>query len=159
MSPLVALYFAVEDHANQKDGVIWAIYHKNVRFVPYDSWTEIRALTAAEVYLGKRNFERLRNQRACLTVHPLPANADPFVPFEKQKHSHGLEKFIIPAASKYDLKKQLADLGTDRALMYPGLDGLAQHLKWKIERAVAEKEDLKGSSVTYRKYDKTRNRP
>ncbi|MBF4307460.1 hypothetical protein EAY09_23920 [Vibrio anguillarum] len=39
-------------------------------------------------------------------------------------------KFVIPNALRSDLKRQLSIYGINRFSIYPGLDGLSNHLKW-----------------------------
>ncbi len=63
----------------------------------------------------------------------------------KEKH-----RFLIPSAQKYELKKQLADMGIHRAMIYPGLDGLSHHLRWKIERGRLGGIDLNKSEINQR---------
>ena len=148
-SPLVALYFAVENYTNGKPGVVWTHTPDYAVFIPPQTWNDLWAIKSSQLYLCPKSFERLVTQQACLTIHPLPEGSADFVPFEDQsRRGFPMRKFVIPPESKYDLKKQLADFGIHRSLMYPGLDGLAHHLKWKTERCKLQKGDISKISFT-----------
>jgi type I restriction enzyme M protein len=134
-SSLVALYFAVEELESDCDGVIWGYAPTLTAYQANEDWNALRVLEDVRLYQSPKHFDRIISQQASLTVHPLPAGSNPFVPFDPLSYQlSGNCKFIIPAQNKYDLKRQLDDFGINRATLYPGLEGVATTLKWKTER-------------------------
>ena len=148
LSPLVALFFAVEDFENGQNGVVWSFRPDFMLLKAQDTWNELRAVDRVQLYLSPRFFERLITQQASLTLHPLPSGKDAFVPFETTVSQDFLYKFIITSTAKWEIRCQLSDYGIHRATMYPGLDGLADHLRWKTKRFAIANGDLTEFSVT-----------
>jgi FRG domain len=135
-SPLIALYFAVEDLDQKSDSRVWAYVPNRVQFKPFKTWNELRSLDHTTLYLPPVFFRRAETQQACMTVHPLPKGFRKFRPFEESFTGMfgGATKFLVPGGKKFELMKQLDDLGINRQLIYPGLDGVAAAIKWKMNR-------------------------
>lgn len=55
------------------------------------------------------------------TAHP-----NPFEPLE----SEHLDKLVIPAKNRLEFKNDLRKLGIHKASVFPGLVGLASHIRW-----------------------------
>jgi hypothetical protein len=134
-NPLVALFFAVENH-DDKDGVVNYVAHRiaddyavfdpltaNVR----KDTTGILKMFAVQPSQGKVIFIRPQykdvrylNQRS---IFSCPAN--PLEPLEVE----GLEKLVIKGAWKYELRNRLRALGISASFIYPGISGVAQEVK------------------------------
>jgi len=71
-SPLIALYFAVEDLDSETNGVVWCFKPGPVRFVSHENWNELYQITTPELYLPEKFFERAITQQAVLTLPPSP---------------------------------------------------------------------------------------
>lgn len=149
-SPLIALFFAIEDLNTRTDGIVWAYVPNHIRFQPFKTWNELRALDHPTLYLPPAFFKRAETQQACLTLHPLPKGFRKFTPFETTFAGMfwGATKFVVPGQKKFDLMKQLDDFGINRQLIYPGLDGVADAIKWKMQRLRASAKLSTKRSVT-----------
>lgn len=135
-SPLIALFFAVEDLDSKHDGVVWSYTPNNVRFIPHKHWKDMDEITEDFLYLPSKFFDRASTQQAVLSVHPLPKGFRSFKPLDHLLTGSfpPLQKFKVPGVKKFDFMKQLDDLGINRQLVYPGLDGVAASIKWKMAR-------------------------
>lgn len=135
-SPLVALYFAVEDLDSKHDGVVWSYSPKKVLFIPPATWNELHELTEDSLYLPPKFFDRATAQQATLTVHLLPKGFQRFVPLDTLQFGSfpPLFGFKVPADRKFALMQQLDDCGITHQTIYPGLDGVASTIKWKMKR-------------------------
>ena len=135
LSPLHALYFAVEDMDTKHDGVVWSHFPKHLCTEPFNSWDDLNKLTDAWLVLPRHDDQRMTAQSGCLTFHPLPQGCSHFTPFAPTAENDGLwEKYIIPKESKQTLLYKLDDLGVNPHSVYPDLDGLAKEIRLRIRR-------------------------
>jgi hypothetical protein len=67
---------------------------------------------------------RITQQSGLLTLHSSPKQ-----PWDPEGETI---KFVIPARSKHDIRRQLAQLGIHRASLFPGAEGIAEYLKWQF---------------------------
>lgn len=121
LNPLVATYFAVEDHEFRGDSVVYAFegYEK----VDMNRETDPLALTNTTRFFPRHITRRLTAQSGAFTVHPQP---EPETGFQ----SDVLRRIIIRSSGRRRIKKTLYWYGIHRASLFPDLDGLAAHLKW-----------------------------
>lgn len=118
-NPLVAAYFAVEKDY-ETDGAIYlleldASAEINQKLTPF----EIQSLMKFEPPHIDRRFSA---QAGVFTVHP-----DPFSPLDKNL----VNKLVIPSSTKKEILAHLDHYQVNRATLFPGLDGIADHLKMK----------------------------
>ncbi|HEV7925120.1 MAG TPA: FRG domain-containing protein [Verrucomicrobiae bacterium] len=117
-NPLVAAYFAVEDESDE-DGLIYAYYDKT--FIDTSKHKDPFKRNRPGKFVPRHITSRITAQAGLFTIHPCPL--EPFV-------SGFIEQIIVDRKFKRNLKRILADYGIRRASLFPGLDGLAQHLLW-----------------------------
>lgn len=137
-NPLVALFFAVEQHGDT-DGVVychlpwWVIKRQDIKL--YDPMDRVAALIP-------RPFDRrIMAQRGVFTCHyelrePLKCEkvneeAAPAAP-----DGVNLIKIRVFAKGKQPLQRQLSDLGISRKSLFPDLEGLSDFVNWQTQRAV-----------------------
>jgi hypothetical protein len=118
-NPLVAAYFSVEkEGANDSAVYAWRSKERPINVIidrgPF-AVTEVRKFIPAHV------SERIIAQSGLFTVHPSPTTA---------MTSDSLEKIVILQGFRKVMKKTLFNYGIHRATLFPGLDGLADHLTW-----------------------------
>ncbi|HGZ7400998.1 FRG domain-containing protein [Vibrio parahaemolyticus] len=121
-NPLTALYFAIEEEC-ESNAVIYVLNDRK-KAVDTEKFSNPLALSVEEPvrkYIPAHLTERIIAQNGLFTVHP-----DPSTPF---LDSH-IDKIIISRSICKELKAQLYRYGTHRASIYPGLDGLSNHIKW-----------------------------
>lgn len=126
VSPLVALYFALESDGD--DGrVVYAVkYSKYIHEVdhrnksPFDNMQEGR-------FTAPLAFERIRAQRGIFTIHPDPT---------KIFHPTGLKSLLIPNTRVADFRRRLFKYGIDHWHVYPDAHGLGQQLAWQFKNKV-----------------------
>ena len=76
-------------------------------------------------YIPSHVTERIIVQNGLFTFHP----DEPNKPFDNEN----IERVLIPANARKRLKKDLYRYGVHEASMFPGLVGLACHIKWMNE--------------------------
>jgi type I restriction enzyme M protein len=143
-SPLVALYFAVEDLECEEDGVVWGFVPDRVQFEPIKCLRDFDAIPYTFLYVLPKFFSRASSQSSFFTVHPLPERNEKFTPFE-ETHNHPhceLYRFVIPGYSKIQIIKQLEIYGISRQTIFPDLDGVGQRLRKRVKITDLSGEDF-----------------
>jgi type I restriction enzyme M protein len=147
-NPLVALFFASEKD-DKADGIFWSI--TSFEFFPHDTADEVLKSIAkkAFIYTPKHVTARITAQAAGFTIHPfsLDENGQPipfqtgddlqspiFRPAEPNAPAGFVEHAIVPGAFKKTIRNQLHQLSIHREALFPGLDGISDHIKQIIER-------------------------
>jgi len=142
--PLAALYFAVSEDAHiGQDAAVWCLdpiaLNKEARFnfeftneIPafgidkvLDSYlpshvTDARNILNAVAIVGPRNNPRMVAQLGVFTV-----NHRDHKPIEDLGQKHHVWRWVIPAAAKVGLRKELALLGFTTLTLFPELDRVA----------------------------------
>lgn len=118
-NPLVAAYFAVEEKHNA-DSVIYAYDYEYIADI--DHQPEPFNIKEVIVFLPVHLTQRITVQNGIFTVHPNP---------EQTFTNNKIHKIIIKKKFRSKLKILLNCYGTNRASLFPDLDGLAKHLQWK----------------------------
>ena len=149
-SPLVALYFAVEDRivAHQKeDGAIWLLYPQQLNkhstrepsYIPSfdDEW--LNTYSVEQYSKGKdlgilpvaaiatRNNPRIQAQLGVFTISHLKKT--PIEEIEDGKHC---VKLTIPAAAKPAIMRELKTLGITRFQIFPELTSIGDNLREEL---------------------------
>jgi hypothetical protein len=123
-NPLAAAFFAVEDDSFTGDSVVYA--HNELDQLDVARYPDPFSVPRVFYYLPRYVTRRLIVQAGLFTIHPVPsAPLDPDV--------SGVERIIIKASARMDIKKTLYRYGIHRASLFPDLDGLCAHLKWLRE--------------------------
>jgi len=117
-NPLVACYFAVEEECGD-DSVIYAYHNKS--YISIEKHPEPFEYNKVGKFIPRHLTPRIAAQAGLFTIH-----SDPYKPFESDE----IEKIIIPNRIRLDLKWTLNQYGIERFSLFPGLDGLANHIKW-----------------------------
>ena len=149
-SPLVALYFAVEDKNPDnlnKDAALWLLYPNELNkhstndkvYIPSfeDDW--LNNYTVESYSKGKdngilplaaiatRNSARMQAQLGVFTISHLKKT-----PLEKIEDKKHCIKLIIPKAAKAKLKDELKTLGISRFQIFPELSSIGEILKERL---------------------------
>ena len=144
-SPLVALYFAVQDHSDS-DGALWILDPTKLnlesrispdydRYIPYlnerttenylpdslrsESMTKLRPIAV----IAPRNTPRMQAQLGVFTV----SHRDP-TPIEEVGSRQHVRKYRIPSGAKATLRTELELLSFNRFQLFPGLQSLGELL-------------------------------
>ena len=136
LNPLVATYFAVEDHSFRGDSVLYAF--EGSERVDVSQQANPLTLTSVRRFFPRHITRRLTAQSGTFTVHPQP---EPKIGFK----SDALKRIVIRGPARRKIKKILYWYGIHRASLFPDLDGLAAHLKWIREDS--EPHQAKDDSV------------
>lgn len=118
-NPLVAAYFAVEKDS-PSDGAVY-VWSNKERPVNIKKEVGPFAVEAVRKFIPAHVSERIIAQAGMFTVHPAP-----FLPMAEE----GLEKIVLAQGFKKQMKDTLFKYGVHRATLFPGLDGLVDHLTW-----------------------------
>jgi hypothetical protein len=131
-NPLVALYFAVEEH-NQADGAVFCYYRD---FIIEPEKATFNHLKELAIYKPRAFDRRIIAQAGVFTYHPdpkIPLEAKP-LPEKKNKFTtDGLDLVIIRIAAniKPVFQRMLDDIGISRKTLFPDLDGLSNFVNWQ----------------------------
>lgn len=126
-SPLVAAYFAVEKEIIQpreserkiESSLIYT-YDKKKKIIVDKSFENIK-VEQLEFFIPNHNDDRIISQRGVLTVHPYPWN---------ELNDSNIKTYTIDLSYRRKLRRLLNQLGINKSTIYPGLDGIAEHIKW-----------------------------
>lgn len=163
-SPLVALYFAVEDDLDDDEyGVVWAFWTNSIEKLPkrlFDVETlitsdqldqQLNTLCGEEIpdmnsdvaylngflYMPSHINTRISAQQACLTIHTFPPVA--LNRCKTLNYGLTLRKFIIPSNQKPIIRHELIKLGITPYQIYPDLEGISKSIRWRIKYASGKK--------------------
>ena len=124
-NPLVATYFAVRTEHNGPSA-IYVLNHETIIAEPED-WPNPLDIGGIPMrYIPNHVTPRIIAQSGLFTFHPSPER--PYV-------EGNFDKLIIPERFKKKIKTELYQYGFHQASMFPGLDGLAEHIKWMNEES------------------------
>lgn len=153
-SPLVALYFAVENliEHGDKDGALWLLYptdlnkHAHINnkeeedYIPSFEDEELENYSVEslktnpriQLYpvatIATRNNTRIQAQLGVFTIHHYEN-----IPIEKIGDNTHVVKLIIPANSKELIKNQLSLLGYSKFQLFPELSSIGDMIKGAIK--------------------------
>ena len=155
-SPLVALYFAVEDFANSRDAAVWALHpwslnesaesfgEKSVpglsKEIDENYWlprnthpTPARVKKALPMAIRPAHTtKRIIAQKGQFTVHGSEdVGLDQIFP---PRANITLSKIEIKGTAKLDILKQLFITGISRYSLFPDLDGLSQEIRLRYSK-------------------------
>lgn len=116
LSPLVALLFATLEHKAAEDACV--IVCEKISFInpQHLKCASPFAISEPKAFTPTHNFTRLKNQQSIFTV-----NVDDSYPH--------LTKLVIPRKFCNDIHFKLHQLGINKKLLYPDLDGLASSIR------------------------------
>lgn len=146
-SPLVALYFAIEDSNfshTDKDAALWILYPLELNrhstkaqvYIPSfeDEWLGNYSVDQYSkekdngilpiAAIATRNNPRIQAQLGVFTISHLKKT-----PIEEIENGKHCMKFTIPAKSKNKLKQELRILGIDRFQIFPELTSIGDNLR------------------------------
>jgi hypothetical protein len=131
-NPLMSLWFVVRRPPHEgQDGVIWVLRPDENDFArdsDKDSLTSRRHLVFAPTHVS----QRITSQVAWFTVHRSRERAPEFEPLEESKaFADKVTKVVIPAERFAHFRFNLDRCGVNTASVFPGLDGLCAHIRWK----------------------------
>lgn len=119
-NPLVAAYFAVEEKQEKEgDSAIYALQGNEYLKVALHP-DPFKVKRVAKV-IPSHVSTRIAARSGLFTIHP-----EPEVEFSSVK----LQRFIVPAAARRAMKRELNKIGVDGASLFPDLDGIARHIDW-----------------------------
>ena len=132
ISPLVALWFAVERPATPTDGnaVVYMLEYKKDDLVEDLNTISPFTLDHTLFFVPHTITSRIRVQRGYFSVHR-QSKKGVWVPLQEDRNfQKRLKKIEIPPDRFSDLRYALDRCGINRASMFPDLDGLCAYLTW-----------------------------
>ena len=144
-SALAALWFAVKDtpYKNKKglfeNGVVWILIPDVKDFRTDTEQYGPLSNKITKIFRPKIISRRISAQAGAFTVHKI-ANDGHVVKFERnKKFQKKLLKIIIPHEHFPRIRHRLNMLGVNSATLFPDIDGLCNHLKWRYSYLDDEK--------------------
>jgi hypothetical protein len=116
-NPLVAAFFAVTEK-HEGESVVYA--YENNRHVNPEKKPDPFSVEKVSRFVPNHITPRITAQVELFTIHPSPRE-----PFESKEVSRA----VIKDEFRRGLKKTLQKYGIHRASLFPGLDGLCDHIK------------------------------
>ncbi len=120
-NPLVALYFAVSKSVPEavEHSAVFILHEpEQIEVNPQDSPFSVKKVGRVDV---THLTPRLAAQSGTFTIHPTP---------QEPLNGDNLTAVLVPQKMRRDLKQMLHNYGINQRTLFPGLDGLAAHLKW-----------------------------
>lgn len=124
LSPLIALYFAVE-HYDKEDAVVYS-YNSDAKWID-ELNTDLHnldpfTLSHECIYIPRHADERLRAQQGVFLIQPC-------IDTYKELNNNNIERIEIDTNYRQFIKQQLYTMGISSKTVYPDLDGLGQYFK------------------------------
>ncbi|EOW9141174.1 FRG domain-containing protein [Vibrio cholerae] len=121
LSPLVALYFAVERN-NGENAAVFALDHDDWLYGEHiKGKVDPLSISKPSLYMPSHVTSRLRAQQGVFTIQP---------DVSSELELPNLKKVVIDVESIDKIKWQLLRLGVSAKTIYPDLDGLCADLKF-----------------------------
>ncbi len=122
LNPLAALFYAVENEF-VGDSAVFVLKHKFMYVAEHGQKPESGPFEYNQVakFVPCHINKRLIAQSGLFTIHPQPA---------KDYSDNKMEKLIINCNARKTLKNLLNQYGINRAMLFPDLDGLSDHIRW-----------------------------
>lgn len=136
-SALAALWFAVKDPPFQNDkkdfenGVVWLLSPDVEDFRTDTEQYGPLSNRITKIFQPKIISRRISAQAGAFTVHKINSDGR-VVRFDNHaKFKKKLLKIIVPPESFPRIRHRLNMLGVNNATLFPDIDGLSSHLKWR----------------------------
>lgn len=132
LSPLVALWFAVEHPAKTSDrnAVVYMFKYEKEDLVSNPTKISPFSLGHTLFFIPQTVTNRIRVQRGYFSVHRQSKKGD-WTPLQKNKFLRDrFTKIEINPKNFSQLRYSLDQCGVNRASMFPDLDGLCAYLTW-----------------------------
>ena len=124
-NPLVATYFAVRNKHSDHSAIF--VLKQPTFIADPDEWPAPLDMGGLPMrYIPHHVTRRIIAQSGLFTFHPEPTR-----PYEAAQ----FDKLIIPMRFRKTIKQELYRYGFHEASMFPGLDGLADHIAWMNEES------------------------
>lgn len=135
-SPLIALYFAIENYNEPTPANVWCYGVTSTNNCLEEStWMarKIHTEISTSIIFPQHITPRITNQSGCFTKHDFPERGQGFIEFNKQKNIFNhFFKLVINAEDKLSILNELYFLGIHRGFIYPDLDGLCRKIKFEV---------------------------
>ncbi|WP_010325189.1 FRG domain-containing protein [Marinobacterium stanieri] len=131
ISPLIALYFAVENEFDI-DGDVWALgIHSFNNCHPVGSLFSQRVglHDSGLIVYPNQIDKRVINQSGVFTEHQ---NETPLNDSDEYNDLIIFKRFRVPSCRKKDIKYQLYEMGIHESFIYPSLDSVSARLKYEL---------------------------
>lgn len=127
-SLLVAAFFAVVNAgARDRSGIIYAI--KGVPSVTKQNARRPFAISEVRLYRPPHITSRIPAQRGVFTVHPVPT---------EEYRPASLQRWSITPLACGKIKNILSASAINESSLFPGVDGLSRHIRWRYKWAKFE---------------------
>jgi hypothetical protein len=133
---LAGLWFAVEERPRIlkgaiQDGVVWLLKTRVSDYVNEATRTSPFGNGVTRIYRPRFVTRRIAAQAGVFTVHKV-MKGETLIALDKNKYfSTRLVKLMIPAKRFVHIRGELDRCGVNRFSLFPDLDGLCTHLKWR----------------------------
>jgi hypothetical protein len=150
-SALAALWFSVKNPPKKNDegltlnGVVWLLKTKLDDFIEFPTKESPYRPAKTRIFRPRSVSRRILVQAGLFTCHRrLPTGK--FIALEKNSdYKERLVKIVIPANSFHRIRDQLDACGVNSVSLFPDLDGLAAHLRFRYFRDAKAKVRFRNS--------------
>jgi len=130
-NPLVALWFACTEPTSEHSGHIYVyrVYPENIE--GERSGVDPFGLAMTRVFRPSLNSSRLAAQGGWFTIHPCMGGTFGYKALDEDPlHFLSIYHFEVPGTQKRAILHSLDLLGINARTLFPGIDGLVQHMNW-----------------------------
>jgi hypothetical protein len=131
-NPLVAAFFCCLENQDI-EGAIYVLEIPKMLITEQTSIESLKTYSGVVGYIPNSISPRVLNQRGLFTVHCDAKCEIEITPSLIGNDEPNLNKIIIGAELKREILQMLDDYGINRAVLFPGLDGLSSHINHKTE--------------------------
>lgn len=142
LSPLVALFFAVEDlepGTTEEDAHLWTCTGTATRRDPHPAFESGYMISGETYFIPPFINSRMAAQQGCFTMFRhtdhWPRNGEPCKPFN-MRMAYEPKLFRIPHAEREHFQVELNILGINYSTIFPDLEGLGKHIAWSAKQGL-----------------------
>lgn len=133
-NPLKALYFAVDEYSDKRDGALFA-FSPTSSIPMLEDDENVDQFTHMMPIFPNMIDSRIVAQEACFTIFPHAPDFKQFQPLEDteiyDRDYFLMLKIMIPRDRKLTILGELDVLGVNRRTLFPDLSGLSDFISWK----------------------------
>jgi hypothetical protein len=135
LNPFTALWFVInEPPKTETNGVVWILQAEEKDFARPKEMNTL-ACKRHMIFRPKHITERITAQLAYLTVHKGWSEEPDFEPLEESaQFKSRLTRVEIPRERFAHFRFHLNRFGINYSSVYPGLDGLSNHIRWQVTK-------------------------
>jgi hypothetical protein len=136
-NPLVALWFACSQYSTAENAhlYLYRVYPDNIANDRLH--TDPFNWATTKVFRPSLNSTRLAAQSGWFTIHPCMGGQHGYMALDSDPiHFLSIYHFEVPSSQKKSILHSLDVMGINARSLFPGVDGLSQHMNWTFRESL-----------------------